>query len=495
VWQPREEIFQSALDFCRPRDVRYLPMVHARFSLLFLMILFAPGIAQCCTCSKAPPGTCPGLQKDDVAFLGTVTAVENVPADPNAPAAAAVTRFHFRINERFAGENVPEIDIFSGGEDGDCAFFFKAGEQYIVFPNKAEDGRLFATICSGTRPASEGRALLPQLRAMRNGDRVASVYGVLRRSNPPMLAPPDDPDDPLPNIKLKLRSKDDRFATSTDGNGVYTFYDVHAGQYQYTADLPVRMELTQKVLNGPLPTFRIPNGACYEYNVDALPTVQIHGSVRGPDGKPLPNASVELYRAGAYDDARPGLWGFQGPKGNFEFDHVGPGEYILVFNRMNRKDPNSPFPRAFYPGAPDLSSGAPISLKDGQQLLKADIQLKQEDGYPTREIRVQLKWKNGRPPGEVYVTAKAEDGENPAARKIEEGIYEFTLLTSAKYSISAWEDLDPGHRNAQRNQASACDQPARIDAAAVAVDGADADTKEITLTLAPPECGSQPQQP
>ena len=141
------------------------------------------------------------------------------------------------------------------------------------------------------------------------------------------------PDDPLPNIKLKLRSKDDRFATSTDGNGIYTFYDVHAGQYQFTANLPVRMELTQKTLNGPLPTFKIPNGACYEYNVDALPTGRIHGSVRGPDGKPLANASVELYRAGAYDDSRPGLWGFQGPKGDFEFDHVGPGEYILVFNR------------------------------------------------------------------------------------------------------------------------------------------------------------------
>ncbi len=469
-------------------------MIHARFAVLFLLFSTAPLGAWACTCSKAPPGMCAGLQKDDVAFTGTVTAAENVPADPNAAAASAVVRYHFRIDERFAGENVPEIDIFSGGDDGDCAYRFKTGEQYIVFPNKADDGRLFATICSGTRVASEGRALVPQLRAMRNGDRVASVFGVLRRSNPPMLAPPDDPDDPLPNIKLKLRSKDDRFATSTDTNGVYTFYDVHAGQYQYTADLPVRMELTQKVLNGPLPTFKIPNGACYEYNVDALPTGRIHGSVRGPDGKPLPNASVELYRAGAYEDARPGLWGFQGPKGNFEFDHVGPGEYVLVFNRMNRKDPNSPFPRAFYPGAPSLSSGGePIELKDGEQLMKADIQLTKEDGYPTRQIRVQLKWKNGRPPGEVYVTAKAEDGENPAARKIDDGVYGFTLLESSKYTIAAWEDVDPGHRSAHRSGDGACEEPARIDAPAVVVDGADADTKEITLTLAPPECQSQPQ--
>jgi len=470
-------------------------MIRGRFVALVLLFLTAPAAVRACACSKAPPGMCPGLQKDDVAFLGTVVSAENVPADPNAPTAPAVARYHFQINERFAGENTAEIDIFTGGDDSDCAFYFTKGEQYLVFPNKADDGRLFATICSGTRPASEGRALIPQLRSMRNGNRVASVFGVLRRSNPPMLAPPDDPDDPLPNIKLKLRSKDDRFATSTDANGIYTFYDVHAGQYQFTANLPVRMELTQKTLNGPLPTFKIPNGACYEYNVDALPTGRIHGSVRGPDGKPLPNASVELYRAGAYDDSRPGLWGFQGPKGDFEFDHVGPGEYVLVFNRMNRKDPNSPFPRAFYPGAPDLSSARPIMLKDGQQLLKADIRLKEDDGYPIRQIRVKLKWKNGRPPGEVYVTARAADGENPAARKVDEAVYEFTLLESAKYTISAWEDLDPSRRNVHHGNDDACEDPSRMDSAAVTVDASDADAKEITLTLAAPECPAAPAQP
>src|ERR1700757_672072 len=191
-------------------------MIRGRFVALLLVFFVAPGVARACVCSKAPPGMCPGLKKDDVALVGTVTAAENVAQDPNTPTAPAVVRFHFRINERFAGENTSEIDIFAGGDDGDCAFYFKPGEQYLVFPNKSDDGRLFATICSGTRPASEGGAIIPQLRSMRNGNRAASVFGVLRRSDPPMLAPPDDPEDPLPNIKLKLRSKDDRFATSTD---------------------------------------------------------------------------------------------------------------------------------------------------------------------------------------------------------------------------------------------------------------------------------------
>jgi hypothetical protein len=481
-----------------------------RLTLLGFCVFFlsAPMVAVACTCSNAPPGKCPGLQSDDVVFLGTVGEIENlgVPpppaADAPAPASAnptVVARYHFRINERFAGPDTQEIDVFSGGDDGDCAFRFKKGEQYIVFTNKAEDGRLFVTICSGTRPSSEGRALLPQLRAMRNGQRVASVFGVLRRSDPPLLAPTDDPDDPLPRIKLKLRSKDDRFATSTGPDGVYTFFDVHAGEYIYTADLPARFEFSQKTLHGGLPPFRIPNGACYEYNVNALPTGKIRGSVVGPDNKPLAIASVELYRADRYQDTEPGLWGFQGSKGIFEFDHIGPGEYILVFNRLNRMDPNSPFPRSFYPGTPDRSEARLIKLKDGQQLLKADLRVR--DGYPTRPLRVELKWPAGRPPGEVTVMAKAEQGENPAAQKVGEGVYEFTLLESAHYTLSAWEDLDPqhgpSHHRARNRTAGAdgadeeCAAPARIDAGPIIVAGSDPDAKEVTLVFAAADCAKE----
>jgi hypothetical protein len=452
---------------------------------LYFLILLAPLPSWACACSQAPPGVCPGLQRDDVVFLGTVTQVENLPASSSDPSIPGVTHYRFHVDEKFAGTDTPEMDVYSGGEDGDCAYRFADGAKYLVFPNRAEDGRLFVTICSSTRSATEARALLPQLRAMRDGTHVASVYGVLRRTDPPFLAPPDDPDDPLPHIKLKLRSKDDRFATSTGPDGVYSFYNVHAGEYRFTADLPARFEFTQKTLRGALPPFKIPNGACYEYNVDALPTGKIHGSVLGPNGKPLPVASVELYRAGRYDDSQPGLWGFQSTSGSFEFDHIGPGEYILVFNRMNRMDPNSPFSRTFFPDVPDAGSAQPIKVKEGQQIQHVNIKLR--EGYPTRRVRVLLKWEGRREPGEVYVTAKADAGENPAAQKIADSVYEFTLLESASYTISAWEDVDP-HRPGSRAADAACPVPARIDTPPVVVAGSDTDAKEITLIFPTPVC-------
>jgi hypothetical protein len=476
-------------------------MIQRALLALSLLLFFAPSALRACTCSKEPPGKCPGLQLDDVVFLGTVTdiaaaAPEAVtsPADAanSAPADAAaapqpplpITRFHFHIDEKFAGPDTPDIDVFSGGDDGDCGYNFKKGDQYIVFTQQETEGRLFAIICSATRPVAEGRALLPQLRAMRNHDRVASVFGVLRRADPPLLAPTGDPDDPLPHIKLKLRSKDDRFATSTGPDGAYSFYDVHAGEYQYTADLPARFEFTQKTLKGGLPAFKIPTGACYEYNVDALPTGKIHGSVLGPDGKPLKIASVELYRSDRFDESHPGLWSFQGDNGKFEFDHIGPGEYLLVFNRMNRLDPNSPYARSFFPGESDPASARLIKMKDGQQLLNANIKL--PAGYPTRKLKVQLEWKDGRPPGEVTIMAKADQGDNPAAKKLADGQYEFTIFESARYSFSAWEDLDP-QRLSQRHGDASCTIPARIDSDVLTVDGS-SDTKEITLTFTKPPC-------
>jgi hypothetical protein len=485
----------------------------ALVAFLFLIPLISLS-SQACTCSQETPGKCPGLQKDDVVFLGTVTMVEDIayaaPRPPDSPdttpdasakqgppvdiVASRLTRYHFRIDESFAAPDAPEsaaeIDIFSGGDDGDCGYRFKPGQQYVVFTHQGTDNRLFATICSGTRPVGEARALLPQLRAMRNGQRVASVFGVLRRSEPPFLALPDDPDEPLPNVSLKLRSHDDRFETSSDSDGVYSFYDVHAGEYSFTARLPVRMELTRKSLTGGLPPFKIPNGACYEYDVDALPTGHIRGSVLGPGGKPLSLASVELYRAGTYDDSRPGLWGFQGAEGVFDLDHVGPGDYILVFNRANRLDPNAPFPRAFYPGMAQAADARPITLKDGQQLLKVNMQV--GGGYPTHLLRVQVKWQGARPPGSVTVMAKADSGENPSAQKLRDGLYQFTLLESASYTLSAWEDLTPRRVVTRRGRAD-CSPPSRIEAEPVAVSGSDADAESITLTLISPACGKQMQ--
>jgi hypothetical protein len=117
-----------------------------------------------------------------------------------------------------------------------------------------------------------------------------------------------------------------------------------------------------------------------------------------------------------------------------------------------------------------------------------------KDSYPTRELRVHLTWQDGKPPGAVTVMAKADKGDNPAAEKIDDGTYGFTLIEGAHYTFSAWEDLDPS-RAASRQGSSDCAAPARMDSDSITVDGSDEPTKEITLTFVSLSCNAPQPQP
>jgi hypothetical protein len=86
--------------------------------------------------------------------------------------------------------------------------------------------------------------------------------------------------------------------------------------------------------------------------------------------------------------------------------------------------------------------------------------------------------------------AKADDDSgNPAAARITDSIFEFPLLQTSKYTVTAWENLDP--QRAAGGRAANCTIPARIDAPAVAVDGSDNDEKEVTLVFSAVECVRQ----
>jgi hypothetical protein len=95
-----------------------------------------------------------------------------------------------------------------------------------------------------------------------------------------------------------------------------------------------------------------------------------------------------------------------------------------------------------------------------------------------------VEWQGARPPGSMTVMAQADQGDNPAAQKIAEGLYQFTVLDSVDYTIAAWEDLDP-----QRGVA-ACVLPGRITTPAVRIVGAKPRTgaDEITLAFFHLEC-------
>jgi hypothetical protein len=497
-----------------------------RILLLGAGFLFlSPAGVWACACNNVTPGTCQGLNVADAIFVGTVTQAETVP-EPNGsqPGDTPLAHYRFHVDENFKAAKDPEIDVYSGGNDGDCAYRFKQGEKYLVLAYTSDDGRLFATICSGTRPAKEAVAMLPQLEAIKRGEKVASIFGLLRRTDPPYEAISDGPtEEPLASVDLKLRSNLNRLETATDTNGIYTLYNVPAGEYHMFADLPKFLALTEPTSKGPLPPIFLAEGGCYEFDLDALPIGTIRGSILGPDKKPLHPASVELYRSDRYQPTRAGWWAFQGDKGSFEFDHVPPGDYILVFNRRNRRDPNAPYPRAFYPGTPDVNQAKVIEVSEGGDVVNADLQL--SGGFKSRRIKVAVKWPKTEDLHGVFVTAKADQGGNPIAYRLPNGSYEVTLLEGVNYQISGWGYVGiqkpaarpkASHRTKTAKTSVAgdadsrvvatfqsspqppsggadpvCGPGGRIDATPLMVDGSDASLKEVTLTFPQVSCSSE----
>lgn len=97
---------------------------------------------------------------------------------------------------------------------------------------------MFVTICSKTPPFRLSDPLLPQLRAIRDGKKPDSLFGVLMRDQEPYGGASDpDYDKPLGGISIRLRSGEEFFQTKSDSNGNYSFSGLLPGRYSVSADL------------------------------------------------------------------------------------------------------------------------------------------------------------------------------------------------------------------------------------------------------------------
>jgi hypothetical protein len=450
--------------------------------LLTLVAFLVVGIpALACSCGRSAPSACPDAKEAGASFVGTVTDIENPADDRRGADQSGTSRYHFRVDEAISGIGDKEVDVYSGRGGGDCSYHFQLGQTYFVTPY-GNEGKLFATVCSDTQPVSYATALLSELRAKRDGQPVASLYGLLQRTQQPYAwTITDGYDRPLPGVTVELHGTANTLSTQTDKDGIYRFCGVPADTYHFEAKLPPNLELAQTILSDPPPPITLPDHACYQEDLDALPTGRIRGRLIGPGGSPLKNGDVALFREDRYKESEMGWWEFQDEeKGHFEFSHVSPGKYIIVFNNSNRLDPVIPYHRTFYPGSPDLKSAIVITLEEGQEILDADIHV--AAGQPTRLLKVRVHWTENPVPEDVMVTSEGSDGNQGFGKKLSPGLFEFTLLRGVRYTVYAEQDCGlrwdgsigrpVGNRESER----------------VEVEGSDERTSEVSVSLKDGTC-------
>jgi hypothetical protein len=434
-----------------------------------------------CDCGKRNPQPCQTLKATDVVFVGTVFRIDTRVSEEEGSTGSGETVYRFHIDQKISGTTGPEIDLYPGPSNDGCGYIFIEGEQYVVFAFQGNKGRLYTTICSGTRSIGSAQALLMQLRAIRDNRAIPSVFGVLRNAEQPFGAPSVKfPGEPLANTQVQLHSEDRAFESKTDANGIYAFYGVPAGEYHLTADLPANLELAHAFLDEPLEPLKLPEGACYEYNASAQATGRIRGSVLGPDGKPLSFADLDLFPVEKYPD-----WNFRWTeyqdqkkrRGFFEFHRVKPGDYILVFNDLDKISPDTPFPRFYYPGVRELAHAQRIHMEAGQQFLDADIHV--SSGHPARDITVKLIAEEGNLPNIHYVEATGLDGSSPGEQELTLGVFTMSLFRDVRYTLHG-----EGYCSASGKESTT--EP-------LEVDGSDFETKEIRLVFKGKGCEGPPK--
>jgi hypothetical protein len=412
-----------------------------------------------CVPAAGIPRECTLLKDTRAVFVGSLT--------------EATPSYRFHVDEKIKGVTSDYFDLeaYPFGN-------FERGKQYLVFAEAVplEDGEHFyEQECGLTRELKYAQAVLEQVRAEKKGKRNAAVYGILLRTLDIGAGVLDeDYARPLPGVVVRFQSGVKSFETKTDKHGAYAFEALPKGTYRVSADLPSTMNVTG--FSNEASVFELEDRSCYENDITAMPTGQISGRVIAPDGAPLRSTSVELYRADQYGDEQAGASAYQDESKPFEFAHLPPGDYVLVFNQRDQADPDAPFPRTFYPNALDRGSAQIIHLEDGQQIMNADIHLRRV-AMPTRKVTVHLLW-DGSKPLDYYspaVIVEASEGVPPYPYKVSDGAYSLSLLLNTKYTVRAEAYCQMGTAG-------------KAESDTATVDGGDAVVSEVTLTLHGAEC-------
>ena len=374
------------------------------------MLLLSTSVAFCCSCVSS--GACPVVSGNSGrVFLGTVLSITEVQPRTTLTFLSG-RRARFRVKEAFGGiaPDVREIDVLTGMGGGDCGFPFEVGEVYLVDALIGKDGLTRAGICSATRSLEQAGTAIRTLRAQRDGRRLPSLAGRIAQHDRNlqgklgMNAPT-----PLGNIRVRVKSDGKVYETQADSEGLYAFYGLPSGKYEFTPDIPPGTKLSWYIgSDDPVRPTDVTAGTCREYDIEVFPSGSIQGRVLDSSNELLPHAFVYLVSADqeVLPAERDLYWESQGKEGFFKFVHIPPGNYLVVVNPDDLRKPDFPYRRTFYPGVHERGSAAVITLRGGEQIRNADIRL--SPAFLPRRLPVRVTWADGRLIRDyVSVTAKA----------------------------------------------------------------------------------------
>jgi len=218
-----------------------------RLSLAASLLIFCvPSLVTACSCGIGGGKCDQSWNYGKEIFTGTVTR-QLIQPDRFTKV------FQLSVSESFRGHAIAgqDIQVYTGNGGGDCGYRFQIGTSYLVYAY-LEGDRLVSSICSLTGTAAQSAHIIKQLRALRNRERVADLFGLVRRF-------PEFFDGEALEVKAldarRVRvvgSNNFELSATTDPEGVFSFPTLPAGSYSLDVD-PPPSGMSNWHLNGGLP--------------------------------------------------------------------------------------------------------------------------------------------------------------------------------------------------------------------------------------------------
>lgn len=375
------------------------------FCLIVFFLQISPIYAQYTCLPNGKYQDLPYWQADSV-FTGTVEKKlvenssdekqENFTTDRPPQLINSVVKFSIEKKYRGITDKTIEINTTSS---------FKEGEKYFVYAVRGKDGKFYKLddgFC-GKPPilldnASEDIEYAEDIASGNSGTR---IYGWVYQDKQDSFKTPRQ-NVPIIEIEVTIKSETNSFTTKTDKKGKYTFKNIPVGEYKISASTPNGMrerEINYSGLNRrklifigqgyapnqlillkakeKLTPFYYHSGS---YNFFFTSLSSIEGKFIAHDGENPPQLFVHLLPIdengkAILNDSITYQW--TNPKsGEFYFDSVPEGRYVVAINRYNcHTNRNPEYRRNFYPGTFDINKARIITVYPKQDIELRDFRL------------------------------------------------------------------------------------------------------------------------
>ena len=337
-------------------------------------------------------------------FVGTVTDIVGVSreygeGERKYTYTERVARFE--VEEWFRGGSGRTVEVVAA-HTSTCDYTYRLGEKYFVYAGRAPDGRLVsASIFSRTRPLAEAADDLAYARDMARGEEGARIIGQVRRFS---RAHGHDGGGsaPVAGAAVSVEGRDgQRWDAVTDARGQFEVRGVRRGHYVVRAQLSENLRVSKFEESVDVREAGV-RYAGVVFNATSLGVMA--GRAVNSAGEPVTGLMLDLRPVIGTTPPFPSVTATTNEDGEYKFDHVEPGRYLLSVNDANPLGHKRPaYPLSYYPGVPDATRATVINVRENQTVRNKDFRVPPprrertfsgvvaaEDGTPYAGARILL---------------------------------------------------------------------------------------------------------